>query len=130
MSKRTPDRERRILACLKAGTTRRAAAGANGINEETLRLWMRDDLEFLAQVLQAESAAEEAMTRALTRAAAKSWGAALTWLERRRGPDWGKVDRLEITLKHEAQQIADELGMDVSEVMAELDDVLKVGRDR
>lgn len=116
-TKRTPDRRERLLTALRNGNTRECAYTAAGISHELFRQWMADDLQFLQEVKQAEADAETFMVAALKRGTRKSWGAALAWLERRRSQDWGRVDRVEVTIRDEARRLAAERGLDADELI-------------
>jgi hypothetical protein len=45
--------------------------------------------------------------------------AAKFWLERRRGDDWGLKQRLEVSLRTEAERIAQEQGLNADELVRE-----------
>jgi hypothetical protein len=95
-TKRTPQLEAAILAALRAGATRTAAAESNGVPRETLSRWMARFVTFRHAVLQAEAQAEIRATITLRQAGETDWKAALAWLERRRHDDWGRKDRLDL----------------------------------
>jgi hypothetical protein len=116
-TKRVPDRRERLLKALRDGNTRRNACALAGISDQTLANWMAEDLDLLDAVLLAEAQAEAFNVAALERGARKSWGAALAWLERRRGQDWGKVDRVEVIIRTEAQRIAESHDLDADELV-------------
>ena len=119
-SKRTPERESRLLSALSAGNTRQAACFYAGISDETLANWMRRSLEFLERVKKAEADAEVRMVAQVARAAQEgTWQAAAWWLERRRPEDYGRRDRVEVTLRREAERLAGELGLQVDELIRE-----------
>lgn len=88
--KKTPERVEAILRDLRLGCTFKAAAECNGIDRDTLYLWIAKDSALSALVREAESQAERHHTVALA-AAAKSgdWKASVEWLKRRRPDDWG-----------------------------------------
>jgi len=108
------------LSALSAGNTRQAACFYAGISDETLANWMRRSLEFLERVKKAEADAEVRMVAQVARAAQEgTWQAAAWWLERRRPEDYGRRDRVEVTLRREAERLAGELGLQVDELIRE-----------
>lgn len=84
-----------ICKALQIGATRTTAAESNGIEYETFRRWMNDNVEFYAAVTHAESQAELMFTATLYKSAKGTteipgdWRAAESWLKRRRRIDWG-----------------------------------------
>ncbi len=121
-TKRSPERELAILNALRVGNTRRASARAAEIHEDTLAEWMRVDTAFSGAVTKAESDAELRFLGQVAKAAAgNNWQAAAWWLERRQHADFGRRDRMDMTLdvRKEAERIAAESGLDVNEVLAE-----------
>jgi hypothetical protein len=93
-------KQEKILMFLRGGATRRDAAAASGISRETLRVWMADDLAFLALVEEAEGECASLMAARLVAEARRSdgdWKAALAWLQRRRREEWGDSIRQEVT---------------------------------
>ena len=57
-TKRTPDREKRLLEALRAGNTRKAACQYAGIGVQTLDDWQRRFRDFRDAIEKAESEAE------------------------------------------------------------------------
>lgn len=82
-----PAVRRRIVAALKLGGTRTAAAESSGIHRDTFYEWLKDPA-FEAEVRQAEAAAELLYTRLLKGHAARDPRSAQFWLERRRPSTW------------------------------------------
>lgn len=121
-----------ILAALRGGCTRRAAAAVGQIHHTTLYDWMAADPTLTTSIERAEAEAEAMFTAAVSRAAQdpKTWTAAAWWLERRKYQDYARRDKVEMTvdLRKEAEQLAGELGLDPAAVMAELDSILKASR--
>jgi transposase-like protein len=121
-----------ILAALRGGCTRRAAAAVGQINPSTLYEWMNHDPTLTDSIERAEAEAEAMFTAAVSRAAQdpKTWTAAAWWLERRKYQDYARRDKVEMTvdLRKEAEALAGELGLDPAAVMAELDGILKASR--
>lgn len=96
-SKRTPEREKRIMEALSAGASRKASAEYAGINEETLIAWMKRYLDFKSAVIEAESKVEVSAIVSVRKAWMDGdWRAAIEWLKRRRSKEWGDVTRHEI----------------------------------
>jgi hypothetical protein len=115
-SKRTPEREARLLEALRAGNTRRAACHYAGISDEALARWLRASVDFVDAVKKAESDAEVRMVAQIARAAQDgTWQAAAWWLERRRPDDYARRERLDLEIY--VRQRARELGLDEEEMM-------------
>ena len=130
--KLTDARIEAILAALRGGCTRRAAAAVGQISPTTFYEWMANDRTLVDSVERAEAEAEAMFTAAVSRAAQdpKTWTAAAWWLERRKYQDYARRDKVEMTvdLRKEAEALAGELGLDPAAVMAELDGILKASR--
>ena len=94
-SKRTPERVEAICALLRTGTTRKAAANASGIHEDTFYEWMKDS-EFSESVKSAEAEVENEMASLVQVAARDTWQAAAWWLERRRNQDYAKREKQDV----------------------------------
>jgi CRP-like cAMP-binding protein len=118
-TKFSPFVERAILSSLRAGATRTAASEAAGIHRDTFREWARANSAFSAAVEKAEAQAEANAVRVVRTAMADHWQAAAWWLERRRPNEFGRIDRVEVMLRREAERIAGELGMEVEDVIRE-----------
>lgn len=95
-SKRTPERVEAICALLRTGTTRKAAAHANGIVEQTFYRWMDEDSSFCESILKAESDVENEMASLVQAASRETWQAAAWWLERRRNTDYAKREKQDV----------------------------------
>ena len=65
---------------------------------------------------------ETKTTRTWTR---PEWTAAAWWLERQHSDKWGKKESVEITIRREAERLAKETGLDVDEIMAEAERLVK-----
>lgn len=125
-TKRHPETELAILNALRVGNTRTDSALAAGISRETLRQWC-SDLAFLGAVERAEADARLRFVGQIAKAAAAgNWQAAAWHLERRDHDNWGRRDKVEMSLdiKREAERIAAANGLNVDEVMAEAERVL------
>ena len=129
-SKFTPERVEAILDALRGGCSRMAAASAGGIHYDTLHDWLAKNPEFLREVEKAESLAEANYTAVVFKAAATNWQAAAWWLERRRFRDYARRDRVDVTVdvRHEAERLASEFGLDAADVLAEAERVLSESR--
>jgi len=127
-TKRTPEREQRLLQALQAGNTRRAACHYAGISDETFTTWQRRDLGFLEAVKSAEADAERRMLGVIDDAAQSgTWTAAAWWLERRRSEDYGKRERFDIVVKQQVERYAAARGLDPDELLREAEKILSDG---
>ena len=127
----TSERTAAILVGLRLGMTRTAAAGASGIHYSTMFRMVESDADFRQAVENAEAEAEARFTALVARAAdePKNWTAAAWWLERRKHADFGRRDRVDmsIDLKGLASKMAEADGMDADELMAEAERILAAG---
>lgn len=90
-TKRTPEREQRLLTALAAGNTRKAACHYAGIDLHTLGRWMQI-ATFATAIEKAETDAEVRFVAQIAKAAQDgTWQAAAWWLERRRPLDYGRT---------------------------------------
>ena len=88
-TKRTPEREQRLLDALRAGNTRLHAAKYAGIGENTLGDWLRRFRDFRDLIEKAESEAIVRHVANIAKAAADGqWTASAWWLERRYPQDY------------------------------------------
>jgi transposase len=94
-TKRTPERETRLLEALRAGNTRRASCAYAGIDQDTLANWLRRWSDFSDAVEKAEADAEIRNVAIIQKAASETWQAAAWWLERRRPAEYRQ--RQEVT---------------------------------
>ena len=120
------EREETILKALRMGCTRRAAAAAADVSQDTFGRMMVDAV-FADAVKRAEGQAEATYSAIVAEAAPKSWQAAAWWLERRKFEDYGRHERVDVTFdtRKEAERLAAELGLDVETVMAEAEAILR-----
>lgn len=126
-SKRTPECERRIIDALRAGNTRKAACAYAGIDLHTLARWSAANATFATAIEKAEADAEVRAVAAVVKAGEKQWQAHAWWLERRRPDDYGRRDRLEVTVRQKAEKMAADLGLDVDELLAEAERIIAAG---
>jgi hypothetical protein len=97
-SKMTPETVERILNALRAGNTRRAAAGYGYVDEGTFERWMRRYAGFAGEVHLAEHEAEVAVvSNLLSQVQSGDVRACIFWLERRRPDTWGRRDHVDTT---------------------------------
>lgn len=116
-TKLTTQVRERILAALRAGSTRTAAAESAGIHRSQLARWMERFASFRDAVMQAEAEVEVGAATAIHQAfEAGDWRAALAWLERRRNQEWGRQDRLEVISS--VREMAQRAGLPDEEVDA------------
>lgn len=97
-TKRTPATERKILAALKAGSTRKDAAASAGIHYDTFNEWMKEFPEFSVSVEGAEAEIANAAASRIMQEIKKpdgDWRAAESYLKRRRGEEWGDRQKLQ-----------------------------------
>jgi len=98
-TKRTPETEAKICNALRAGASRKDAAGASGINEATFGRWLHF-ADFARAVLEAESSCATRMSVRLYQEATKEdgdWRACLEWLKRRRKEEWSERTEKDVT---------------------------------
>jgi transposase-like protein len=84
------ERAERVLEAIRAGATRRAAAGHAGIDESTLWRWTQRFASFATRLTRAEDDVEVRCTATILHAAADDWRAAAWWLERRRPAEYAR----------------------------------------
>lgn len=124
----TAERTEAILQALRLGMTRTAAAGTCGIHYNTLARMVESDGEFRLAVEEAESWAEGRYSALVARAAEdpKTWTAAAWWLERRHWQDYGRRERVEMTIDMRglAEKVAAADGLDADALLAEAERIL------
>src|SRR5215831_11568853 len=108
--KLTPERRDRILDAIRAGATRRAAAGHANVDESTLWRWTQRNATFASDLARAEHDVEVRYAALIQHAASDDWRAAAWWLERRRPADYAQRERVDIHAY--VIQRATELGLD------------------
>jgi hypothetical protein len=121
----------RMLAGLRLGMTRRAAAAYAGYSKTTLyRMIGNDDGTLVTLIEKAEGQAEATYSQLVANAAVspKNWTAAAWWLERRHPDDFGRKDRVEVRvdLRTIARKVAPDV--DVDEVIAEAERIMAESR--
>ena len=132
-SKYSPERAAKILEGLKAGMTLTAAWAYGGVSDQSFARWSQRNVDFVAQVAQAESLAEGRYTSVIAKAAfghevverrethkasgelevvittrqEYDWQAARYWLSRRRRKDWG--DNIKLDFAQEVTGLLEQL---------------------
>jgi len=115
-SKRTPEREARLLEALRAGNTRKHACAYASITDDTFANWQRRYSDFSDAVKKAEGDAIVRNVATIMRAAQDgTWQAAAWWLERRYPDDYARRDRIDLEVY--VRQRARELGLDEDEAL-------------
>jgi hypothetical protein len=117
--------EKFILDALKAGCIEQDAAEAAGVDYATFRRWKSKNAQFRAAVAKAKAEAKAAAVVTIRKAWGQSWKAAAWWLERRYSAEWGKVDRVEVTVRQVAERLASDLGCTADELIAEAEAIVR-----
>jgi hypothetical protein len=126
-TKRTPKVEADIVHALRAGNTRKAACHYAGIDLHTLGRWMHF-ATFATAIEKAETDAEVRFVAQIAKAAQDgTWQAAAWWLERRRPDDYSRRDRVDVTVRQQAQKLAAKMGIDAAELIAEAERIVSGG---
>jgi transposase len=127
-TKRTPELERRLLDALRAGNTRRAACAYAGVEQHTFQRWLLRFAHFAQAIEKAEADAAVRNVAIIQQAARDgTWTAAAWWLERRYPEDYGRRERVDVTIRQQAERIAHELGLDATELIAEAERIARGG---
>lgn len=127
-SKRTPEREQRILDALRAGSTRKTACAHAAVEQHTFQRWVLRFAHFAQAVEKAEADAQLRHEAVIAKAAQDgTWQASAWWLERRRPEDYGRRERLEVTVRQRAEQLGAELGLDPAALVAEAERIARGG---
>lgn len=122
----TPELVQTICEAIEQGNTRECAAQAVGASPDWLYHHMRRNPDFQEAIARADALAEQHHVKVIQTSARKgNANAAQWWLERRRAQTWGKVDRVEITIRQHAEKLAAELGLSADELIAEAERILK-----
>ena len=88
-TKQTPETEKKLVAALRKGNTRRAACAHAGISEDTLANWSKGSSDFSDALTRAENTSEFGYVDVIQECAnAGDWKAAAWWLERRRKEEY------------------------------------------
>lgn len=89
----------KLLAGLRLGMTRRAAASHAGFSKTTLYRMLENDADgtLVTEIEKAEAHAEGTYTGIIAAASEKNWQAAAWWLERRHPQDYAKRERVEMS---------------------------------
>lgn len=132
-TKYTPDTLDRLRRALELGAPQKMACAAAGIGHTTFHEWMNTRPEFRELVQNAEAVAAVGWLAVIEQAAQSgTWQAAAWKLERRYPQDFGR--RIEQTVnvnsREVAEQLADAIGVDPREVIAEAEALLRSSQDR
>jgi transposase len=124
-TKRTPEREQRLLLAIRAGNTRRAAAAYVGVDERTVERWKQRFAGFADALSRAEAESEVALVAIVRQAATQDWRAAAHLLERRWPDTWGRRERVDVLLRQQAERLASTLeGVTADELIAEAERIV------
>jgi len=123
-TKRTPEREQRLLDALRAGNTRKAACSYAGVAQDAFNRWLLRFADFADAIQKAEADAEVRHVANIARVAQEgTWQASAWWLERRRPDDYGRRERLDLDVY--IRERAAELGLDPQEALQAIQPRLK-----
>lgn len=104
--KRTDARIAALVEALRAGATRRAAAAAVGISEDTLKRWELGSPTLRADFEKAEAEAMLQAVECIRKAALVDWRAAAWWLERRGSREWSRAaNEARLLIQPEAREV-------------------------
>ena len=116
-SKRSPELEGLILRALEVGNTRNDSALGAGISRGTFTPWTQRYPSFLSAVEKAEALARQRFVGQIALAAKNgNWQAAAWNLERRDHENWGRRDRVDVTM--EIRKEIERLTSDPAEIEA------------
>jgi phage antirepressor YoqD-like protein len=124
----TPDVQAKILQAVRGGSFREVAAQWAGISPERLSKWLAHPAApyqaFRQAILAAEQEAEIAAVAKIIQAGQTDPKHLEWWLERKFPERWGRRDRIEITVRQQAEKLAAELGLSVDEIMDEAERIV------
>ncbi len=132
----TPERMEAVLVGMRLGLSRTVAAQAAGVGKDAIRRWALVDRRFALALEEAEGTAQAMLMRLVLQAAAKglpnTWQAAAWMLERRWPDQYGQKSKLDVSLDvhDEARRIAEEMGLDPIDVIAEAEGILATHRPK
>jgi transposase len=128
-TKRTPDRERRLLQAIREGNTRKAAAAYAGVDQDTIARWCHRSADFADNLSRAEAESEVALVAIVRKAAVDDWRAAAHLLERRWPETWGRRERIDVRvdIEQHVRELAAKYGIDVDEALLEAQQILNAG---
>lgn len=143
-TKRTPERREVILRAIRTGMTLTAAAGLADMSRAKVYAWAQADVTLRDALARAHAEAEARFTAVvvddafgrpaqyddvgrLIRAEVKpNPNTAMWWLDRRRKEDYAQ--HVQVDVMSVARRVAEETGLDVSEVLAEAERIVGSGR--
>ena len=97
-SKYRPEVVEKILDRVRAGVPRKYAWAAAGISHETFYNWIEKYVDFVEALTKAEADAVARNAALVERHALKDWKAASWWLERRAPEEFGRQEKIEVTM--------------------------------
>ncbi len=119
-TKYTPDVVKRLTDAISMGVPYELACKYAGISEETFSQWRKSKPEFSELVSLAEGGAVVKWMAKIEQAATDGTWQAAAWKAERRYPHFfGRTDRVEVTIRQQAEALAAELGVPVDEVIRE-----------
>lgn len=119
-TKYTPDVVQRITEAIRLGATYKLACQYAGISTPLFYQWMNTKLEFLSAVKEAEGKGAIQWLAVIEKAAKEgTWQAAAWKLERRYNEDYGNRTHHTFDIKREAEEFAEETGLDAQVLIAE-----------
>jgi hypothetical protein len=112
-----------FLDAVEQGTPYRHACAIAGFSEASLRRWREEHDEFDAAIKAAEGRAVASRLARIRVAANTHWQADAWWLERKYPHEFGRtvqdINKSFTLDRTQAQELADRLGLDVDEIIAE-----------
>lgn len=119
-SKYTPETVTRITEAIALGAPYDLACKSAGVHYDTFNTWRKQKPEFFEAVEKAEGRAVVGWLAKIEAAASDgAWQAAAWKLERRYPQQFGRTDRVEVTIRQQAEALASELGIEADELIRE-----------
>lgn len=119
-----PEIQKKFLDTVRLGATIADACGVCGFSDETLRLYTKRNMDFLASYMQARHEAKVSCVASVRKAAIGNWQAAAWFLERSDPEKWGRTTKLILdvdpAILRQLQQVATEKGVNLAAVFEEM----------